>query len=866
MKRLKSKKFRIAAVCVLLAAGLVLGLVLGLRPSADTENPSVTVRMAESAVVGQPLEVKFTAADNVGVTRVAVKITDEDGNDVTATVFDAEQNIFTPPSAGKYLITVEAYDAAGNKGSNTHTVQAGTVDSVRDEENPVVTFDMAETAEAEQPIEVKYTATDNVGVVRVDIAITDEDGNDVTASVYDAENKIFTPLGGGKYLIKAEAYDQAGNKGSNTHTVTVTEKPEPPVDPPEEKPEEPPAPGKYVLPANPNYGSGVAVHDPSAFYDEATGKYYAFGSHFAVASSPDLIHWQQVASDGQAEKIYGTANFRSILTKANEIVGGSENTWAPDVQKIGNKYYMYYSLTSGFGSNKSVIGRVSSDSVTGPYANEEIIVWSENGSSNPNCIDPELFYDKEGGLWMVYGSFFAGIYIKELDPNTGLPLQNGVHDYGKLLWKGASTGAEGPFVFYNEQTDYYYLMASDGSLFKDYNMRVARSKNPDGPYTDITGKNVAENYGGGNKIAGNYKFAEDHAGYAAMGHNSVVKADGKYFVVYHTRYMDEAGTGVGTAHNVQVNQLFFNADGWPVMSPNRYAGESLGKVTESDLAGRYDIIVHTEGNSEAFASSARYTLSAGGAVLKRSQNVGSWNITGDCGIEITLDGATYKGVIAPAWSTYGGAMLCFTAVSDGGRSLWANHAVTDSDIAVSGVNVLKTVYGDASNTKTEAFDPAAKGLAVSFRLESAAGDWNSATVTTGSAERTGIYTVHLPNLEAYYSTGDMKGMNAYPNGTWENGGSPSSFTGGACYVTVSFNTDGSVDYYKNGVRVAYYQTTSGMVAGDIWVTTTVKDYVNRLFGEIKAVGLTFGAGITARDLIISDAVNSSQAQALYRAY
>ena len=181
---------------MLLAAGLVLGLVLGLRPSADTETPSVTVRMAESAVVGQPFEVKFTAADNVGVTRVAVKITDEDGNDVTATVFDAEQNIFTPPSAGKYLITVEAYDAAGNKGSNTHTVQAGTVDSVRDEEHPVVTFDMAETAEAEQPPEVKYTATDNVGVVRVDIAITDEDGNDVTASVYDAEKKIFTPLGG----------------------------------------------------------------------------------------------------------------------------------------------------------------------------------------------------------------------------------------------------------------------------------------------------------------------------------------------------------------------------------------------------------------------------------------------------------------------------------------------------------------------------------------------------------------------------------------------------------------------------------------------------------------------------------------------
>ena len=51
------------------------------------------------------------------------------------------------------------------------------------------------------------------------------------------------------------------------------------------------------------------------------------------------------------------------------------------------------------------------------------------------CIR-DSFYDKDGTLWMVYGSFFGGIYIKELDKN-GLPVEDG---YGKLLWAGDGQG------------------------------------------------------------------------------------------------------------------------------------------------------------------------------------------------------------------------------------------------------------------------------------------------------------------------------------------------------------------------------------------------------------------------------------------
>lgn len=438
----------------------------------------------------------------------------------------------------------------------------------------------------------------------------------------------------------------------------------------------------YTLPENPNYGAGVAVHDPSIFRDPKDGKYYAFGTHFSVASSEDLITWKQEIGDGSSEatgqamaqKLYGdNVNWRNILSQSVAHAGKNmPSTWAPDVEYIGGKYYMYYSLTSSFGSNKSVIGRVEADSVLGPYDNEQIIVKTDGKSNEPNAIDPELFYDKDGKLWMVYGSFYSGIYIKELNADgkeAGLPKEEG---YGKMLWKGSSTGVEGPYVFYNASLDYYYLMVSDGSLSTDYNMRIARSQNPDGPYEDVSGKKVSESYGYGNKLAGNYQFSGDTRGYAALGHNSVVKKDGKYFVVYHTRYR-EGDNKVTGWHNLQVNQLFFNEEGWPVLSPNRYAGESAGIVTATQAAGDYDIVVHSTGNDIGFVNSVRYTLAADGKITKAGVESGSWSVKQDYYVEITLDSVVYKGVIAPAWINYKNkAGLCMTATSATGGALWVN--------------------------------------------------------------------------------------------------------------------------------------------------------------------------------------------------
>ncbi len=435
----------------------------------------------------------------------------------------------------------------------------------------------------------------------------------------------------------------------------------------------------------PDYGdrtTDAAVHDPSVFQDPKDGTYYAFGSHYAVACSSDLIHWEQLIEDDGDEDLF-EGGIRAAMPETLKLVGNQQDAWAPDVEYYNGKYYMYISFTTGFGSDSSVIARVESDSVLGPYSNETMIVNSVlSQKDKPNCIDPELFYDKNGGLWMVYGSFFGGVYIKELyssGENWGLPKENGEHDFGKLLWRnGESAGVEGPYVFYNELTDYYYLMTSEGDLFSVYNMRIARSKTPNGPYLDINGKDVSTNEGAGNKIAGNYKFERAGAdmGYAALGHNSVIKnKEGKYFVVYHTRR--QTGTSKPTVgHNLCVSQLFFNEQGWPVMSPVCYEGETFGTVEASELAQTYEIVIHTEATQQAPAVSEDYELTADGKVTKGSAEVGEWSLKEGYYVALTIDGKNYNGVVVPGWDMYAlGAnqegRLCLTAVSDQGIPLWA---------------------------------------------------------------------------------------------------------------------------------------------------------------------------------------------------
>lgn len=441
----------------------------------------------------------------------------------------------------------------------------------------------------------------------------------------------------------------------------------------------------------------VSVHDPSIVEGE-DGAWYIFGSHLAVAKTEDFMNWtyinQGVKNDNEV-----IPDVYSAMQDAFEW-SHSNTFWAPDVIKLNDgKYHFYYCNCQG-DEPVSCLGSAVSDSVTGPYVNEGLMLKSgmpaseddEDGNmyqatADPNAVDPALFYDAEGNLWMVYGSYSGGIFIKKMDAQTGMPLESG---YGEKLLGGNHLRIEAPYIIYNEETGYYYMFLSFGGLDSDggYNIRVCRSENPDGPYVDSMGQEMtdckgvtgsyfsdatAELYG--TKLMGGYKFTwkegeegEERIGYLSPGHNSCLyqKESGKYFIIYHTRFENS-----GEEHQVRVHQMFFNEDGWPVIAPYRYTEETLTSV-EEDVTGTYKYINHGRDISEKMKESEEIVLEKDGDITGIVE--GTWSLSGENNITLTINGDRYKGVFLRQWDEDGKKyVMTFTALcSETGTAVWGS--------------------------------------------------------------------------------------------------------------------------------------------------------------------------------------------------
>ncbi|MBO4821003.1 MAG: family 43 glycosylhydrolase [Prevotella sp.] len=503
----------------------------------------------------------------------------------------------------------------------------------------------------------------------------------------------------------------------------------------------------------------VSIHDPSVVFHEGQQRYYIFGSHKVGAYTRDMKNWTVANPIWRTATTYNASNADAFVTPAvKQVTKGGQmvtfpafnaldwsarhdssydingNMWAPDV--VYNpvmKKWCYYLSINGNDWHSSII-LLTSDNITGPYLYQgpvvtcgfkdsqhsyketdlELAIGTQsslpsryNVGSNwgkrwPHTIDPAVFYDGDGNLWLTYGSWSGGIWMLQLDENTGLrdydvtyPSINGSSDqvtsdpyFGKKVAGGIYVSGEGPYI--ERIGNYYYLFVSYGFYSPDggYEMRVFRSTQPDGPYTDANGTSAIfptykMNYGRngdtrGEKIMGAYNHWGDMTvGECAQGHNSIIAAnDGKTYLVYHTKFND--GT---IGHQVRVHQVFVNTDGWLVAAPFEYNGEA---VTDTDIAtkqpfsteeiaGTYDMLLHKYGMDYAHyeeVTPQRIKLGSDGQVTG-SLN-GSWAIeTGTGYITLTLGGGTYKGVMLEEemdGSTT--RTVSFTACSQGGVNIW----------------------------------------------------------------------------------------------------------------------------------------------------------------------------------------------------
>lgn len=413
-------------------------------------------------------------------------------------------------------------------------------------------------------------------------------------------------------------------------------------------PNEPLHPAPKPLPpdfAPPKDGKSYApslwfIHDPAIYHDPVSDDYFLYCTDARLLRSHDLITWEDL---GKA--VSGPSEDARKWTKSDAV-------WAPDIVKVGDEYRLYCS-NSSFGVQTSCIFLAVSDRAEGPFEPKEIVFRTSPGMY-VNAIDANIIEDQENGKqYMVYGSFWGGCHITELDKETGLA-KNGPDDPGlclarRPLW--ADGAIEGPYIIYNPETRYYYLFVSYGSLKSDYNIRVGRSLSVTGPYLDHNGRDLTDlddpDSTLGYMLACGYKFDDDPVGYMGPGHNSVLRDnDGSWYLVCHIRPHNFKG---GEPSMLQIRKMVWTTDGWPMVSPEIYAGEEEQDVDDELLYGNYERIKLTPQIPQGMLTSVRMAIEPGGhGWLADSIHI-SWERTGTRSLVVRYGGAEEHFRILPAW-------------------------------------------------------------------------------------------------------------------------------------------------------------------------------------------------------------------------
>ena len=307
----------------------------------------------------------------------------------------------------------------------------------------------------------------------------------------------------------------------------------------------------------------------------------------------------------------------------------------------------------------------------GPFVCEGLIVQSPAGWRTPNAIDPQVLF-AEDRMWMVYGSFGLGLYLLELDPATGLRKDGYVYAdhaagkrtfdeyYGVHLASGSLEGGvlsfarNVPVLENGEWTNknYYYLMTVERCV---YNMRCGRSEKPQGPYVDVNGNPLvcSTDIGTGNKMLGSFRWEEDPVDYYCPRDTTICsrrRACGSSPTIAAPTISSTRSSRAPTTSTISIlSQYDFNSDGWPVMNPNRYAGEEIQDVTADELlnvsAGKFEAVLFRQGVDE---------LTAQRVVLKKDGTMdgafkGTWRMYDSRYISIETQGDEYLGVVMPAW-------------------------------------------------------------------------------------------------------------------------------------------------------------------------------------------------------------------------
>lgn len=372
-----------------------------------------------------------------------------------------------------------------------------------------------------------------------------------------------------------------------------------------------------------------------------------------------------------------------------------------------------------------------------------------------NAVHPSVIVTDDG-MFMAYGGYYGresikgDIYLVELNKKTGLLKKDSAYNTqgkkistlhgdnvyctGKLIASPgrilALTKKDGSLVTgcelaYNKSTGYYYLFVTYGNEDTNYNVRVARSKSIDGAYTDFIGGDMSEfsskmgksMYDKGTLLLGGYSFimsssggvVYSNIGRASIGSPCIVKdKKGSFFIACQSQLFYKAGTQITTGTlaaeansvsddvNVQsaleVRQLLFTKDGWPMTEPETYSGtKAKASIKTTSLYGNWDVIVFSNsGNAKDYKAVERSTSQIvtihESTVISQNDIAKNNKLTTEGALSkedgyytISIDEVSYS--IYPTaiwdWELNEGSIV-FTGIGEDGSTIWGKKNMSAS--------------------------------------------------------------------------------------------------------------------------------------------------------------------------------------------
>ncbi|WP_229458819.1 family 43 glycosylhydrolase [Massilia glaciei] len=397
---------------------------------------------------------------------------------------------------------------------------------------------------------------------------------------------------------------------------------------------------------------GTITKDGDTFFNFTTGKGIWY------STSKDLITWT-----GGPRPVFATAP----AWVGSKIPNFNGEFWAPDLIHMNGNYYLYYSVST-FGTSSSAIGVARSASLKSPnWTDLGIVVQSYGGASEINAIDPALFRDHDGKVYLSYGSFFGGIGAAEINQGTG-KLAGSVTTIA-----GGGRDIEAPAI--TRDGDYYYLFVNRGRCCQGaastYYVEVQRATNVKGPYSGT--HTILPN------VDGKYK---------GPGHVGVLKQDGCNYVSTH--YYDLSDNGNA---KLDILRMRYSA-GWPSLTRDFSIG-SCGGISD----GLYSLQSRMSGKVLAVQGASK----ANGALVQQQTYTGArqqqWYVVGHGDNKYSLINAnSLLGLDNYGNSTTAGTNIAQWSYWGGNGQKWSMSSPAPGFVAVN--NLLSNMVLDVAAKST----------------------------------------------------------------------------------------------------------------------------------------------------------------------